>query len=302
MSRKRKRMIIALLSLGTVVLYFGFRFAADKKAAQERFIRYEELSDTITTSYGELSYIDIGSGEAILSCHGICGGYDQAYDTLAGKENQYRIIAPSRFGYPGSDMPEDATVEMQVEAFVELLDSLKLGQVYVLATSAGGTSAIRFVQMHPERTKGLILYCSSYPRMEAPEKDMTMAGPPAFVCNDLIMWLISPLFEPLMGMEQSTIRGIMPLEGKKQGIVFDGKITNTVMYNNYKEYDMSQLEIPVLIIHAKDDKLAGFEDVERWAGRIANCTFVSLDGGGHLMAGNEGIINTALEEFVKTNQ
>lgn len=31
-------MIIALLSLGTVVLYFGFRFAADKKAAQQAFM------------------------------------------------------------------------------------------------------------------------------------------------------------------------------------------------------------------------------------------------------------------------
>ena len=146
---------------------------------------------------------------------------------------------------------------LDVMAFVERLDSLGLEQVYVLATSAGGTSAIRFTQMYPERTKGLILYCSAYPRLEALEKELTMAGPPFFVCNNLMMWLISPLFEPLMGMEQSTIKEIMSMEDKKHGIVFDGKITNTVMYNHYQEYDIIHLEMPVLIIYAKDDKLSG---------------------------------------------
>lgn len=299
MNRKKKMLIIGIVIIGAIVIAIGTRFLADRKEAEKRFAAYEGKAESIMTSYGKLSYIDEGSGEAVLSCHGICGGYDQAYDTLAGKEEQYRIIAPSRFGYPGSDMPEDATVEMQAEAFAELLDVLGLEQVYVLATSAGGTSAIQFALSHPERTKGLILYCSGYPGMEAPKKEITMAGPPAFLCNDLAMWLISPLFETLMGMPQSTIRGIMPMEEKKQGIVFDGMVTNTVMFNKYQEYDMSRLEMPVLMIHAKDDKLANFEGVEKWAGRIPNCTFVPLEGGGHLMKGNEKWINTALDKFVK---
>ena len=54
-----------------------------------------------------MSYIDEGDGEVIISCHGICGGYDQVYDTLADKTDTYRILAPSRFGYPGSDNDRD---------------------------------------------------------------------------------------------------------------------------------------------------------------------------------------------------
>lgn len=298
MKNKKKTKTIIVVAISVLIFIGLINFFYVKKYSLARFSTYQDKAKTIKTSYGKLSYIDEGKGEIILSCHGICGGYDQAYDTLAGNEDSYRILAPSRFGYPGSDMPENASIEMQVEAFIELLNHLKIEKVYVLATSAGGTTAIKFALNHPERTKGLILYCSGYPRLEKPEKDITYAGPPAFLCNDFAMWLISPLFKPIMGMKQETIKYIIPFEEKKQGIIFDSKVTNTVMYNNYYEYDMSNLEIPVLIFHSKDDKLAKFDGVEPWTKKISNCTFVPLEGGGHLMDGNQNIINKVLNTFI----
>ena len=109
--------IIILLILVGAINFFSVR-----RDARSRFLTYQEKAKTIKTSYGKLSFIDEGQGEVILSCHGICGGYDQGYDTLAEKKESYRILAPSRFGYPGSDMPDHATIEKQVEAYVELLD------------------------------------------------------------------------------------------------------------------------------------------------------------------------------------
>lgn len=294
---QRKMLILAILAV--LIIVTGIKFSMDSQAAQRRFASYEAKAEKIETSYGKLSFIDEGSGEAIISCHGICGGYDQAYDTLADKTARYRILAPSRFGYPGSDMPENATIEKQAAAYKAMLDYLGIDKAYILATSAGGTSAIKFALMYPERTKGLILYCSGYPRLEAPEKEISMAGPPEFLCSDLPMWLISPLFKPIMGMDSSTIKDIMPLKERRKGIVFDGKVTNTEMNNNYQEYDMSSLKVPVLMIHAKDDKLANFEDVAPWAEKIPDCTFVPLEGGGHLMKGQSDIINKALDEFIQ---
>lgn len=269
-----------------------------KKRAQERFAKYKAMAKIADTSYGKMSYIDEGTGEVILICHGICGGYDQAYDTLAKVEHNYRILAPSRFGYPGSDMPENATIEMQVETFKELLDQLGIDKTYVLGTSAGGTTAIKFALKYPERTKGLILYCSGYPALAAPKKEITYAGPPAIMCNDFLMWLVSPLFKPLMGMDPKTLNEILPMKPRKNGIVFDAKVSNTVMINTYKKYDLRNLEMPVLIIHAKDDKMADFKKAEPWIDRIKDCTFVALDSGGHLMEGNDIKIDTALEQFI----
>lgn len=282
-----------------IVVFIGIVcFLFVKKEAQERFVRYEAMAKVTDTSYGKVSYIDEGQGEAFLICHGICGGYDQAYDTLAKGGNSYRILAPSRFGYPGSDMPRDATIEMQVETFKELLDKLGIERTYVLATSAGGATAIKFALIYPERTKGLVLYCSSYPKLKVPEKRVTYAGPPSIMCNDFMMWLVSPLFKTLMGMDSRTLKVILPMKSRKKGIAFDARVSNTVMVNDCAEYDMSKLDVPVLAIHAADDKMADLKNVEPWIARIKNCTFIKLDSGGHLMEGNSKKIDEAVNNFI----
>lgn len=291
--------MIILVALIIIIMITGVRFIQVEKKAKERFSWYEAKAETVETSYGTITYIDEGEGEPILSCHGICGGYDQAYDTLSDRVDTYRVIAPSRFGYPGSDVPENPSVENQVEAFVELLDVLDIEQTYVLATSAGGATAIKFAMLHPERTKGLILYCSGYPTLEEPEKEATYVGPPKALCNDFLMWLFSPLFGPVMGMDQSTIEMIMPFKDKREGIVIDAKVSNTVMYNHREEYDMSTLTVPVLCFHAKDDKLANYEGAIAWKAYIPDCTFISFETGGHLMAGNGEVIDEELAKFVE---
>lgn len=187
---------------------------------------------------------------------------------------------------------------MQVEIFRELLDQLGIEKTYVLGTSAGGATAIKFAMMYSRRTKGLILYCSGYPTLKEPEKRMTYAGMPEAMCNDFLMWLFSPLFKPLMGMEPETLKVILPMKPRKKGIVFDASVSNTVMVNDCAEYDMSKLEAPVLVIHAKDDKMADFKNVEPWIVRIKDCTFIALDSGGHLMEGNSKKIDTAVEKFI----
>lgn len=296
MKKKRRLVVLTLLIImGGMIL---IRFKAVQNEARQRLAAYDKDLHRITTSYGKLSYIDKGLGEVILSCHGICGGYDQAADTLAGMDSKYRIIAPSRFGYTGSDMPEHATIDMQADAFKELLEQIGMEKVYVLSTSAGATSAMKFALKYPEHTKGLILYCSGYPGLEAPKKKQTYAGPPAFLCNDLMMWCFSPLFGPIMGMDKDTVKLIMPLGEKKEGIVFDAKVTNTIMLNDCEDYDLSKLKVPVLMLHAKDDKLADYSVVERWAGIIPKCTFVSFETGGHLMVGHAKEIKQALEDFI----
>lgn len=290
--------MIVFSILGIVVLIGYIRFYFVKKRASERFKKYKTKAKEATSSYGKVSYIDEGQGEVVLICHGICGGYDQAYDTLAREKNSYRTLAPSRFGYPGSDIPKNASIEMQVETYKELLEQLGIEKTYVLGTSAGGATAIKFALMYPERTKGLILYCSGYPELKEQAKKFTYAGPPAIMCNDLFMWLVSPLFKPLMGMEPETLNTILPMKPRKDGIVFDAKVSNTVMVNDYTSYDMSDLKMPVLIIHAKDDKMADFKKVEPWIDKIKDCTFVVLDNGGHLMEGNDKKINTAVKHFI----
>ena len=300
---KIKRIITMIMIFIVCLLFLAgcATLSKVKKEAKIRFSGYEEKSTTVQTSLGKITFIDEGQGQPLLICHGICGGYDQAYDAANEIRDQVRVIAPSRFGYPGSDLPEEASMETQVQAFLELLDFLDIEKTYLLATSAGSTVAIKFALMHPDRTKGLILYCSGFPALETSKKKTKYAGPPSLFCSDFAMWLISPLFKPLMGMSPDTLKEILPMKERKAGVIFDAKVTNTVMINNYTEYDLSKLEVPVLVIHAKDDKLADFNKVEAWIPRIKNCTFVPLESGGHLMTDNGEVIREAVKDFILKN-
>ena len=298
---KLKKIVIIILGVGIVALTVDFFVV--RKIAMNRFATYEAKAKSVKTSYGKMSYIDEGRGEPFLICHGITGGYDQGFDVMSGRIDDYRIIAPSRFGYPGTDMPENATVDMQVEAYIELLDKLGIEKTFVTATSAGGTVAQRFAILHPERCKGLILYCSGYPAHERPSEPASgMAGPPEFLCNDFAMWLISPLFKPMMGMERSVIKQIMPMKERKAGIVFDGDVVNKDHINNYDNYDLKNLKVPVLIIHSEDDKLADPEKAKYWSKQIPNCKSLFFTGGGHLMTGNSEGINQILDNFAEENK
>ncbi len=285
---------------GLLLLYFlvqGIRLGFTLRNAALRLDTYH--AQTAVLSYGNMTYVDEGEGEVILSIHGIFGGYDQAFDTARDLAATNRIIAPSRFGYLGSDVLGGGTPAEQAAAYVALLDQLGIDQVYLLGTSAGGTVAIRFALDYPERTKGLILYCCAPPLTEKPDSYLAYQGPPSFLVNNFAMFAISPLFEPIMGMEPSTIYGMLPVDQRSAGVEIDAAITNPDMARNFDDYPIGELQVPTLIFHAKDDKLVSYADMESAVDRFPNSTFISFETGGHLMVGHGEEIIKAVEDFQK---
>ena len=285
------------LAVANYCIVQGIRCGIAVKETKDRLAAYH--ARTVTLSYGDMTYVDSGEGQVILSVHGIFGGYDQAYDTCKDLCSDYRIIAPSRFGYLGSDISGDGTPEKQAAAYAHLLDKLSIDKVYLLATSGGGSGAIRFGLEYAERTKGLILYCSAMPPVEKPDKYAAYAGPPAFLCNDYAMFLLSPMFEPIMGMEPSTIYSMLPINDRKAGVVLDASVTNPDIARNFEDYQIEDLQVPTLIFHAKDDKLASYAETERAVSRFPNCTFISFESGGHLLTGHGEEIKKAVSDFVE---
>ncbi|MGI6091068.1 MAG: alpha/beta fold hydrolase [Saccharofermentanales bacterium] len=299
--RKMKWLLGALLLV--IILYFfiqGIRCSRGLRKAQDKLCSYEV--STADLSYGSMTYVDAGQGEVILSVHGIFGGYDQAYDSIKDRRSQNRLLAPSRFGYLGSDVRGNGTPKEQAIAFEELLDYLGIDQVFVLATSAGGTPAIRFALDYPQRVKGLILFCSAMPVNEKPETFLEYQAPPEPLLSDYAMYLISPLMPALMGMPASTVKTIQPVVDRKVGVILDGKLTNPDMERNFEQYPIEELKVPVLILHSEDDPVASFEKVENVKHRFPDLTLVSFPDGGHMMTGHSEEINQALDNFLRQHQ
>ena len=297
-SAGRRKMVAA--AIGVVVLaYLAVQYVLCGAAVADGHERLKAFdAKTIELGSGTMAYIDEGEGDAILSIHGICGGYDAGYWPVAGMASDYRVIAPSRFGYPGSDAPENPAPEAQAEAFAELLEGLGVDRVFLLATSAGGTVALRFALDYPERVRGLILYSSAAPQAEKPDKYPGYAGPPKFLCSNFGIWLFSPLFKPVMGMAPETIHTMMPFDERRDGTIIDAEITNPDMAKNYDDYKIESLRVPVLIFQAKDDKMADYGQMVGAVHRFPDCEFVVFEDGGHLMSGHGEEIDSALRAFV----
>lgn len=306
MKKKKKKMpvaviiilsVVALILAYTSVMTISMAIALPK--AIERLKSYE--AETVSLSYGNMTYCDKGEGDVVLSFHGIFGGYDQALDSAKEFIKGHRVIAPSRFGYLGSDVKGEGTPKEQAEAFVELLDKLDIDKVYLFATSAGGTPAIRFALDYPNRVKGIILYSSAMPMLSKPDKVGDYAGPPEFLLSDFGMYMISPLLEPMMGMEYETINSMLPVKERKKGIILDSKITNLDMQRNFDDYDIESITSNVIVFQAKDDKLANYNDTLNGIKRFSKHTFVSFDNGGHLLKGHEEEIDAAITKFFAEN-
>ena len=98
-NRKRgeKKMNFALIILFGVLFVIAvylfvqaIRCGIAVKEGEKRLLSYN--ARTADLSYGKMTYVDEGNGEAILSVHGIFGGYDQAFDTCKDFASDFRIL------------------------------------------------------------------------------------------------------------------------------------------------------------------------------------------------------------------
>ena len=113
------------------------RFRADVQPNRERLL---SGSDIVTTEeFGDIEYAIQGKGLPVLVVHGAGGGYDQGL--LIGENyvgDGHRFIAPSRFGYVRSSIPQNGSPVAQADAYAALLDALGIERVAVVGFSDGG--------------------------------------------------------------------------------------------------------------------------------------------------------------------
>lgn len=308
--RRHKIMIIVVAALlfFAIIVFIVFRVQIWQATQTLRTIPVK----TIETSYGKMAYAEKGSGIPILIAHGTDGGYDQGLESAGAFGNGYQAICPSRFGYPGSDMPKDATPQAQADAYRQLLDQLGIRKAYLFGTSAGGAPAMQFALRYPDRTAGLVLLSSGMPVKQTAHEEV-----PTFMFNDFIMWIGAKVF-PSIGMQQLGISSeeykkassadreqiqrflatMLPMTGRKDGFVNDMSANYDMNYH-YSDYPLEKIAVPVLILHAKDDQFAKYSDTEASVCRLPNATLAIFDHGGHMLFGDD--VSGAIKSFVGKN-
>jgi len=120
---------------------------------------FASLRKYVSTPYGEIAYVEKGSGPVALFVHGVLlNGYlwRDAIDSLA---DVRRCIAPDLMGHGATKAPADAdtTFAGQAKILAALVDALGVEQVDVVANDTGGGVSQIFAAEHPEKVRSLTL-------------------------------------------------------------------------------------------------------------------------------------------------
>ena len=307
-------LILAILAILVMVfLYLPYR--RDISAAYQQLDAIER--QTIETACGPIEAAIRGQGEPVLISHGIAGGFDQGLGLAEAHLSEgMQAIAVSRFGYMGTPLPDNASPAAQADAYICLLDALKLDKVTVMANSAGGPSAVQMALRHPGRVKALVLVSAAAPATAA--ENISLPPKPvikAVFGSDFLMWLITAKFQgmmhatvgvpegyPLTEADQvlvsGLIRSILPIQPRQAGFVFDMFTSNMDMDQNPLAYPLEDLHVPTLVISAIDDPLVKYANAEAMAKRIPDAQFKVFPSGGHLLLGSGDIARVVITDFL----
>ena len=120
--------------------------------------------------------------------------------------------------------------------------------------------------------------------------------------HDWIMWLLSPLFGPILGIAPETVNGMLPLIERRTGADIDTSITNRDMAVHFEDYPIEELEPPVLLLHALDDRIAPFAPpaghVQSSMHRYPDLTTSLFRTGGHLIVGHGRQVEDTILRFI----
>jgi 2-hydroxy-6-oxonona-2,4-dienedioate hydrolase len=265
----------------------------------QAYARVRDKSNVIASPYGDIEYVEGGSGPPVLVVHGSGGGYDQGelmIDALL--DDHFHWIAPSRFGYLRSTFQEGATFDDQAHAYAALLDHLGIERVAVVALSHGGPSALLFAVLHPERVSSLALVSAGVTALSTGDQEEANKKGSALTTiyeHDWLYWGVTKLFKKqfmgLMGasdaviaeltpeqreMVERVIDEMNPVSLRSAGVTFDNRAT-------MPDAEITGIQAPTLILHATNDTLQLYDHAEFAAATIPNSKLESFDHGGHLL-------------------
>lgn len=109
----------------------------------------------------DYSYLDSGSGPAVLFIHGLTGSSRNWAHLVNELNGDHRVLAPDLHGHGSSAKPMgDYSISAHAATLRDLLDQLGVDRVTLVGHSLGGGIAMQFCYLFPQRVERLVLVAS----------------------------------------------------------------------------------------------------------------------------------------------
>jgi pimeloyl-ACP methyl ester carboxylesterase len=312
----------ALVAIAALALS-AWTYASYRKDIVPARERVASGNEVVQTPCGPIEYATAGAGPPILVVHGAGGGHDQGMDV--GRplvKLGFRVIAPSRFGYLGTPLPDNASAEAQADAHACLLDALGIERAAVMGVSAGAPSTLQFALRHPGRTAAMILMVpATYVPRDDGEPSVKRPQWTAFLFDtalrsDFLFWCAieladSTVSEAILGtptkiVEEAspgeharfhqTMLGILPVSPRRLGLLNDSAITSTL-----QRYPLERIAAPTLLISAQDDLYGTYDGARYTAEQLPDARLIGYPAGGHLLVGHHADTLDQIVAFLRSH-
>ena len=308
----------ALLVAGLLALGAAWLVPAYRRDLQAQAQRLQSGSRIVATACGPIELGESGpvDAPALLVLHGSGGGFDQGLALARDfAPPGHRVLAPSRFGYLRSPLPEDPSAQRQADHLACLLDALGLADAAVMGVSAGAVSALHFAGRHPRRTRALLLVV---PAVYRPDPAVPMPGwalrlLDASLVADLPFWLLARLAPQTArrlvlatppeayaaadagerGRADAMLAQILPVSRRRQGLLNDSRLSTGAT-----RVALEAIRAPTLCISARDDGFGTYESARYSAAHIPGARFLGFERGGHLLLGHRAEVAAALQSLL----
>jgi pimeloyl-ACP methyl ester carboxylesterase len=144
--------------------------AAGCSSNRETTVNPNMQSGTVAVDGGSLYYESLGKGAPVILIHGGFGDrrmWDQQFEPLS---QAFRVIRYDHRGFGKSSAPPQEY--SPVSDLVTLMDHLELKRANLVGNSMGGTVALDFALLRPDRTGAVVVIASAAGGYPTPEEDV----------------------------------------------------------------------------------------------------------------------------------
>ena len=252
----------------------------------------------------EMAYLDVGAGPAVLMLHGF--PFDKsmwAAQLPALTAAGFRVVVPDLRGLGETKAAgEISTMDDMAHDAAALLDHLQIDEAIVCGLSMGGYVAFEFAHLFPSRVRGLVLSGTRAPADTEQEK----AGREQQVQTMLRAGMVPISIATVPKLLAERTRTEKPDVVKRVRTMItraDPKgaaaAQRGMMARRDYTVDLTNTNVPTLIIVGRDDPIRPVSDAEFMHERIRNSRLEIIEDAAHMTnLEQQEVFNDALVSFL----